>query len=84
MNLWYSEAVEVLLPLRWHLNELIEEIESHNRYAKSFGGAMISEAKIAAAKTANEEVDKFFCPKLQTLAGERKRLQGREHEEDDE
>lgn len=58
---WYSESIEVLSPLRWHLDELIEAMESHNRYAKRMGEPLLPEHKIAAAKAANDAADKFFC-----------------------
>lgn len=32
-NAWYSTALEKLNPLRFHVNELIEEMESYNRFA---------------------------------------------------
>lgn len=58
---WQSEALEVLSPLRFHLSELIEAMEFHNRYAKRMGEPLLPEHKIAAAKAANDAVDKFFC-----------------------
>ena len=59
---WYSEALEVLSPLRWHINELIDAMESHNRFAQRLGLPLLPDAKIAAAKAANEAVDSFFQP----------------------
>lgn len=59
---WYSNALEVLNPLRWHLNELTNAMEDHNRYAKRLGHPLLPEAKIAAAKEANANVDSFFSP----------------------
>jgi hypothetical protein len=31
---WYSGALEILSPLRFHLHEIIEAVESHNMAAK--------------------------------------------------
>ena len=59
-DLWYSEALEVLSPLRWHLNELTTEIESYNRFAAVMGKPPILVDKIKAAKEANEAVNEFF------------------------
>lgn len=59
-DLWYSEALEVLQPLRWHLNELTTEIESYNRFAAVMGKPPILVNKIKAAKDANEAANKFF------------------------
>jgi hypothetical protein len=60
---WYSGALEVLGPLRWHLNELIEEMESYNRLAKAAGRPLLAEKKIVVAKEANDKADKYFgCP----------------------
>jgi hypothetical protein len=57
---WYSKSLDVLNPLRWHLNELIEEMESYNRYATILKRPTLSESKIQAAKAANEAANKFF------------------------
>lgn len=53
-NEWYSNSIEVLNPLRWHLNQLVEEAETHNHFSPS---------RISAAKEANEKVNEFFSPK---------------------
>ncbi len=60
---WRSEALEALQPLRWHVNELIEALESHNRWAKRAGRPTIPEGKILAAKEASAKAESFFCPK---------------------
>jgi hypothetical protein len=62
-QVWYSNALEVLGPLRWHLNELVEAMESHNRYAKAVDQPLLPERKIEAAKAANEAANKYFSGK---------------------
>lgn len=59
---WYSDALDVLGPLRWHINELIEEMESHNRFCSAHmkNVPLLSHRKITAAKQANDTADKFF------------------------
>ena len=59
-RIWYSGALEVLNPLRFHLHELIEAAESHNKAAKILNMPLISEQKIGAAKTALEEAEMYF------------------------
>lgn len=60
---WYVDAIEVMSPLRWHLNELVESMESLNSFNKSLGQQPWAKDKIEAAKKANEEVNKHFTPK---------------------
>jgi hypothetical protein len=57
---WHSNALEVLQPLRYHLNEMIESIESYNRFALRLGYVPIT-CKLAEAKSAQEVAEKFFC-----------------------
>ena len=57
---WYAGAMEVLGPLRWHLNELLEAMEAHNRYARAVGAPLLPERKIEAAKKANRAADTYF------------------------
>lgn len=63
-SLWYQEANEVLQPLRYHLNELILEMESHNRYAARAKQPLLSQDKIAEAKKAQRVAEKFFTRQL--------------------
>lgn len=60
---WYVDALEVLSPLRFHIDELITEIESYNRYASRMGHPLISRAKLAKAKEAQAISEKFFTGK---------------------
>lgn len=60
---WYAGAMDVLGPLRWHLNELIEEMESYNRFAKRIGDPLLRPDKVAAARKANDEADKVLSIK---------------------
>jgi hypothetical protein len=57
---WYSNAVEVLSPLRWHLNELVEVMESYNRFAERMNYPLLPKNKIEEAKEANNKADEFF------------------------
>jgi hypothetical protein len=58
---WYSNALEVLSPLRWHLEELLDAAESHNRFANRTGyPSMIPERKIKAAREAQRAANEFF------------------------
>lgn len=57
---WYRKALELLNPLRYHINELIEEIESYNRFAKKMGYPPLSKTKVLAAKRARDKAEKFF------------------------
>ena len=60
-NSWYVDALEALGPLRFHIAELIELAEQHNRFAELAGGPQLSAAKIAAAKSASDAAEQFFC-----------------------
>jgi hypothetical protein len=57
---WYSQALKLLSPLRYHVNELIEEIESYNRFAEKMGYPPLAEKKVLAAKRARDRAEKFF------------------------
>jgi hypothetical protein len=61
---WYSEAMDRLQPLRSRLYEIIEEIESHNRFLAALKKhpikARVSVAKITAAKRALAKAERFF------------------------
>lgn len=63
-SLWYQEANEVLQPLRYHLNKLIEEMESYNRYTARANLPPLSLNKIAEAKKAQRVAEKFFTRQL--------------------
>jgi hypothetical protein len=47
---WYSQAMEVLGPLRWHIEELLQAAEDHNRAADSLDHIKFCEDKIVAAR----------------------------------
>lgn len=57
---WYQEAMGVLTPLRWHLNDLVEAMEAHNRYARRVGEPLLPETKIEAARAAGRKADEHF------------------------
>jgi hypothetical protein len=64
---WYSQALEVLGPLRWHIEELLKAAEDHNRAADRLDHIKFSEDKIVAARAAQKLVEDFFTkpqPKL--------------------
>jgi hypothetical protein len=60
INTWYSKALKVLSPLRYHINELVNEIESYNRFAKKVDYPLLSEKKLLAAKRARDKAENFF------------------------
>ena len=63
---WYPNALEVLVPLRWHVNELVEMCEQYNRFAEQMEKltgekqVKLSKEKIEAARKANNAANKFF------------------------
>ena len=65
---WYSESLEIMGPLRWHLSELVELCEQYNRFAKFYNKLdgkvidldILNEDKIKVAKEHNEKVNNFF------------------------
>lgn len=57
---WYSEAIEHIAPLRWHLEEILQEAESYNLFAKRLDHPLLSEAKIKEAREAQAKIEAFF------------------------
>lgn len=57
---WYVQALETLRPLRYHLAELIEAAESHNRFADLTNVPRLSDRAITEAKIALEQAEAFF------------------------
>lgn len=62
-QVWYSKSLDVLGPLRYHMSELLFEIESHNRFLTRMKVAIIPTSKVKAAKRALAKAEKFFCNK---------------------
>lgn len=62
-QVWYVKALEALSPLRFHMDELIKEIEMHNRFLKKVKVATVPSRRIKAAKRALAKAEKFFCNK---------------------
>jgi len=60
---WYSDALEVLSPLRYHLNETIAQIESHNRAATRLGYMRVPKRRMEEAKTALDRAENFLTNK---------------------
>lgn len=56
---WYSNALEVLSPLRFHLFMLIQDIESKQRWSKA-AGLPFGIAGLEAAKSAAGDAELFF------------------------
>lgn len=54
---WYARMFVVLNPLRYHLLELLEAVESHNRAARMLGEPVVSEEKVAVARAALDGVE---------------------------
>lgn len=60
-NTWYSEALEKLSPLRFHLEEVLNELELYNTFQKRIGcNAMVAERQIKAAREAQKIAEDFF------------------------
>ncbi len=57
---WYSRALEVLQPLRYHLNNIIDVIDSHNSFCYSAGQVPIQTARVSDARVALELAEDFF------------------------
>jgi len=57
---WYQESLEVLQPLRYHINELIQAVEAHNRYADLVGQPKVSPKTLEEAKQAANLAEYFF------------------------
>ena len=60
---WYATAFEKLSPLRYHIDELLEEMDSHNRVAKRLKIPGLSTKRITAAKKALEVAEEFCTGK---------------------
>jgi hypothetical protein len=60
---WYSNALEVLGPLRWHLHQLTERMRSHNLYSTALGQPLLPVKEIEEAEAANEAANDFFVDK---------------------
>ena len=60
-NTFYPDALEVLSPLRFHINELIMEMESYNRFAERMNYPKLSVSKISEATKASVAAEQFFC-----------------------
>jgi len=65
-QVWYSKSLDVLGPLRFHMSELLLEIESYNRFLKRIKVPLMYRTKskrFKAAKKALAKAEKFFCNK---------------------
>ena len=71
---WYSKVCDHTGRLRWNLAELIEEIETHNRWVISMNRLLknrgesplplaVPTRKLKAAKRTQASADKFFSGK---------------------
>lgn len=58
---WYSGALGVLSPLRWHLNELVDSLETINRLKVALGETPMFQHKVEAAREACDAADRFLC-----------------------
>ena len=63
IRVWNSRALDRLLPLRWHLNELIWAMEEYNSYAVKVDAPLLSKEKIKSAKKALDKAERFFSNK---------------------
>lgn len=57
---WYSTAVEHTSALRFHLDEILNEVDFHNRICKSIGVQGVSEKKLSQAREAQRKCEEFF------------------------
>jgi hypothetical protein len=57
---WHVQALEALRPLRYHLAEMIEMAESHNRFADLTNVPRLSDRAITEAKISLEQAEAFF------------------------
>ena len=46
-------------PLRFHLEEILQEVESYNRFAQRMGYPLLSEPKIKEARAIQAEAEAF-------------------------
>lgn len=58
---FYQDSLDVLSPLRYHLHELVLEMESYNRFAQRMNYPKLSEKKIDEAKKFLDVAELFFC-----------------------
>lgn len=57
---WYSRSLEVLQPLRYHLNEVIGLVDSYNSFCNHAGQTPVPMARVEAARVALERAEVFF------------------------
>lgn len=57
---WYSRSLKVLQPLRYHLNDVVDLINSYNSFCSHAGQTPIPMARVEAAKVALELAEDFF------------------------
>lgn len=56
---WYIEAVEVLSPLRYHMFQLLSDIETHKGFCEELGQPFKLRS-LEAALAAMDDVEVFF------------------------
>jgi hypothetical protein len=59
-RVWYSEALEILRPLRYHITKLIEASMEHDRFAVKIGHPTLPQQVIKDAIRASCAVEDFF------------------------
>lgn len=68
---WYSRSLDRLQPLRFHMKELIDAIEEHNRLVKRLNQLRkrgepkdlpVRTDKLKKAKRAADRAERFFSP----------------------
>lgn len=57
---WYSNALEALSPFRFLMFQVIEQIETHNRFQRACGYPEIKSKYIDDAKAAMDAANEFF------------------------
>ena len=59
-QIWYSTAIKHTNTLRYHLDEILNEVDVHNRICKTIGVQGISEKKLSQAREAQQKCEDFF------------------------
>ena len=71
--IWYSDALEKLLPLRFHLHNLLQLIDSHNKYAQRINQLYDDQVEIVIESKDIEEARKALKD-TNNFLGVRKKL----------
>lgn len=59
-QIWYSTAIEHANALRYHLDEILNEVDVHNRICNTIGVQGVSEKKLSQAREVQRKCEDFF------------------------